>query len=124
MAKENQLIAGMNISISQILQDFATGSTCNQCKANTFYLNSKNSQGCISCFCSGVTDQCDSSRYYRQQVTASFVRDTQGFKLQEYSTGAFVDSGIHVDTTERELVYQDFNSSPPQVGFTSWFRYL
>ena len=46
---------------------------------------------------------------------ASFARDTQGFKLQEYSTGAFLDSGIHFDATEKELVYQDFNRRPPEV---------
>ncbi|KAK6617380.1 hypothetical protein RUM43_014389 [Polyplax serrata] len=98
-------------------KDFATGPTCNQCKANTFHLSADNVHGCISCFCSGVTGQCDSSRWYRQQVTASFARDTQGFKLQEYSTGAYVDSGIHFDATERELVYQDFNRRPPEVYY-------
>lgn len=97
------------------LQDFTTGATCNQCKAHTFYLNPRNPHGCISCFCSGVTQQCDSSRWYRSQVSAAFARDTQGVKLGEASSGRIIDSGIHVDTELRELIYQDFSRRNPEV---------
>lgn len=98
-----------------VVQDFATGPTCNQCKANTFHLSSRNQHGCINCFCSGVTSQCDSSNWYRQQISAAFARDTQGVKLGDVTSRKTVDSGIHVDTEYRELIYQDFNRRTPEV---------
>lgn len=51
---------------------YATGAMCNQCSANSFYLSATNPQGCIPCFCSGVTQSCGSSNYYRSQVTLDY----------------------------------------------------
>lgn len=51
-----------------ICKEEATGDQCDQCKPNSFYMSEKNADGCLSCFCSGVTRDCDSSNYYRTQV--------------------------------------------------------
>nr|CAD7589934.1 unnamed protein product [Timema genevievae] len=99
-------------------KDYSTGSTCNQCKANTFFLNSNNQFGCISCFCMGITNQCQSSNWYREQVSVAFTRNTQGFKLVEtLNRDEPITDNIHVDSTTRELVFQDFSRRTPDVYY-------
>ncbi|CAG2056367.1 unnamed protein product, partial [Timema podura] len=101
-----------------IVKDYSTGSTCNQCKANTFFLNSNNQFGCISCFCMGITNQCQSSNWYREQVSVAFTRNTQGFKLVEtLNRDEPITDNIHVDSTTRELVFQDFSRRTPDVYY-------
>lgn len=51
------------------------GSTCSTCKQGTFHLSPANKDGCLSCFCMGVTQQCSSSSHYRdvvRDVTSAF----------------------------------------------------
>lgn len=55
------------------LQMNVEGSSCSNCKSGTFYLSPDNKDGCLSCFCMGVTQQCSSSTYYRDLVRPSFV---------------------------------------------------
>lgn len=47
------------------------GLTCSQCRPHHFHLSASNPQGCLPCFCMGVTQQCASSSYSRHQVRAS-----------------------------------------------------
>nr|CAD7195790.1 unnamed protein product [Timema douglasi] len=99
-------------------EDYTIGSTCNQCKANTFFLDSNNQFGCISCFCMGITNQCQSSNWYREQVSVAFTRNTQGFKLVEtLNRDEPITDNIHVDSTTRELVFQDFSRRTPDVYY-------
>lgn len=44
------------------------GPTCSSCKPGNFHLSSANKDGCLSCFCMGVTQQCFSSAHYRDLV--------------------------------------------------------
>lgn len=44
------------------------GSTCSICKQGMFHLSPSNKDGCLSCFCMGVTQQCSSSNHYRDVV--------------------------------------------------------
>lgn len=44
------------------------GPTCGSCKPGNFHLSSDNKDGCLSCFCMGVTQQCFSSSHYRDLV--------------------------------------------------------
>ncbi|KAK6020988.1 laminin EGF-like protein, partial [Ostertagia ostertagi] len=50
------------------------GPNCDQCPPNTFYMSAGNPQGCIPCFCSGVTQQCSSSSFRRQLVEINYPR--------------------------------------------------
>lgn len=50
------------------LQMNVEGSSCSTCKPGTFHLSQENKDGCLSCFCMGVTQQCSSSTYYRDLV--------------------------------------------------------
>ncbi|UJR23322.1 hypothetical protein I4U23_026336 [Adineta vaga] len=42
------------------------GDRCNQCKRSHFYLNPTTPNGCLPCFCSGVSTDCTSSDWRRQ----------------------------------------------------------
>ncbi|XP_034185293.1 terribly reduced optic lobes isoform X7 [Osmia lignaria lignaria] len=87
-------------------KQYATGITCNQCKANTF----KNQFGCTSCFCMGITNKCVSSNWYRNDVRVSFTNSIRDFSLIESRTPhppPIVD-GIRLNTVTREIIYNDF----------------
>ncbi|CAD6196919.1 unnamed protein product [Caenorhabditis auriculariae] len=49
-----------------------TGPNCDQCAPHSFGLSPKNPQGCIPCFCSGVTQQCSASNYKRTTVQTNY----------------------------------------------------
>ncbi|RCN43074.1 laminin B [Ancylostoma caninum] len=53
---------------------YAQGPNCDQCPPNSFYMAATNPQGCIPCFCSGVTQQCQSSSFRRQIVEINYPR--------------------------------------------------
>ncbi|KAH3827220.1 hypothetical protein DPMN_129150 [Dreissena polymorpha] len=53
-----------------LLQPFVQGRDCARCREGHFYLEMDNPQGCLACFCSGITNQCSSSNYYREGVGA------------------------------------------------------
>ncbi|XP_025163883.1 basement membrane-specific heparan sulfate proteoglycan core protein [Harpegnathos saltator] len=91
-------------------KEYATGLTCNQCKANTFNLASANQFGCIACFCMGITNRCISSNWYRNEIRVSFTNSLRDFSLIESKSmdaPAIID-GIRLDTISREITYSDF----------------
>ncbi|WKX94185.1 hypothetical protein Q1695_011444 [Nippostrongylus brasiliensis] len=53
---------------------YAQGANCDQCPPHSFYMSQANPQGCIPCFCSGVTQQCQSSSFRRQLVEINYPR--------------------------------------------------
>lgn len=55
-----------------ICKEHVIGSRCDQCAPNSFLLNYNSPTGCIDCFCMGVSTQCSSSTYYRDNVRLSF----------------------------------------------------
>nr|QYB17310.1 heparan sulfate proteoglycan [Laodelphax striatellus] len=90
-------------------KDFTTGPQCNHCKPNTFHLSSIHKKGCISCFCMGITQECTSLKWYRNQITSAFSTSTQDFKLAESSEPTKeITEGLYVDQQNGELVYRDF----------------
>ncbi|XP_076397846.1 terribly reduced optic lobes isoform X10 [Megachile rotundata] len=91
-------------------KQYATGLTCNQCKANTFNLASKNQFGCISCFCMGITSKCVSSNWYRNDIRVSFTNSIRDFSLIESRTpnAPPIIDGIRLNTVTREIIYNSF----------------
>uniref|UniRef100_A0A673N5J0 Cell adhesion molecule-related/down-regulated by oncogenes n=1 Tax=Sinocyclocheilus rhinocerous TaxID=307959 RepID=A0A673N5J0_9TELE len=88
------------------------GSTCSTCKQGTFYLSPANKDGCLSCFCMGVTQQCSSSRHYRDVVSTIFAPGNyQGFALVNRQRTNRIDSGfsIELSTDGTQLSYTNFN---------------
>jgi len=45
------------------------GDQCNQCKRSHFYLNPTTPNGCLPCFCSGVSTDCTSTDWKRHAVS-------------------------------------------------------
>ncbi|XP_075211994.1 terribly reduced optic lobes isoform X4 [Lycorma delicatula] len=90
-------------------KEYATGPLCDKCKDNTFHLSTKHHKGCISCFCMGITKQCRSLNWYRNQITAAFTRSTQEFKLAVISDLTQpITYGLFVRPETRELIYEQF----------------
>uniref|UniRef100_A0A914YQA6 Basement membrane-specific heparan sulfate proteoglycan core protein n=1 Tax=Panagrolaimus superbus TaxID=310955 RepID=A0A914YQA6_9BILA len=54
-----------------------SGPNCDQCAASTFNYAPQSQQGCLKCFCSGVTNQCRSSSYRRTTVDIDYRRGDQ-----------------------------------------------
>ncbi|XP_029344965.1 basement membrane-specific heparan sulfate proteoglycan core protein isoform X9 [Acyrthosiphon pisum] len=99
-----------------VCKDYTTGDLCNQCKANTFNIAPDNQFGCISCFCMGLSNQCTSSRLYRQEVHATFARTHQDIKLIQRKN--FVPLPyLEVDSSTRELIYRDFPPGSQEVYY-------
>ena len=51
-----------------VLQNNVAGALCDECKPGFFHLSEANPEGCLRCFCMGVTRQCASSTWTREQV--------------------------------------------------------
>ncbi|XP_067227657.1 basement membrane-specific heparan sulfate proteoglycan core protein isoform X17 [Chanodichthys erythropterus] len=88
------------------------GSTCSTCKQGTFHLSPANKDGCLSCFCMGVTQQCSSSSHYRDVVSTNFAPGNyQGFALVNRQRTNRIDSGFSVElsTDGTQLSYTNFN---------------
>ncbi|XP_052124491.1 basement membrane-specific heparan sulfate proteoglycan core protein isoform X6 [Frankliniella occidentalis] len=100
-----------------------TGPYCDKCKASTFHLDTKNQFGCVDCFCMGVSRQCSSSNWFRQQVVAQFTRDTQDFKIVEaLKQDEPITSGIRLNPNSRELIYQDFSRRSSDVHNVHYWK--
>ncbi|XP_052752510.1 basement membrane-specific heparan sulfate proteoglycan core protein isoform X3 [Galleria mellonella] len=55
------------------------GAACDQCRPGTFGLDANNPQGCLSCYCSGVTTEChEGTNYYRIPMAAPILGSNYG----------------------------------------------
>ncbi|XP_017274656.1 basement membrane-specific heparan sulfate proteoglycan core protein isoform X4 [Kryptolebias marmoratus] len=88
------------------------GQFCSSCKSGTFHLSQENKDGCLSCFCMGVTQQCSSSTYYREVVSSVFTPGNfQGFALVNRQRNSRITTGftVEVSTEGTQLSYSNFN---------------
>lgn len=84
------------------------GPRCDQCSAQTFYLNSRS--GCINCFCMGVTTQCTSTSQFRDTIRASFSSPVSEFGLVSgYEDPRSISEQLRVEN--REIAYRNFESN-------------
>uniref|UniRef100_A0A8C4GKG4 Heparan sulfate proteoglycan 2 n=1 Tax=Dicentrarchus labrax TaxID=13489 RepID=A0A8C4GKG4_DICLA len=86
--------------------------SCSSCKSATFHLSSENKDGCLSCFCMGVTQQCSSSTYYRDLVSSVFSPGNfQGFALVNRQRTNRISTGftVEVSTEGTQLSYSNFD---------------
>eukprot|EP00066_Takifugu_rubripes_P028084 XP_011617350.1 PREDICTED: basement membrane-specific heparan sulfate proteoglycan core protein [Takifugu rubripes] len=92
------------------------GPTCTSCKPGNFHLSSGNKDGCLSCFCMGVTQQCFSSAYYRDVVSSAFSPGNfQGFALVNQQRTNRISTGftVEVSTEGTQLSYSNFDDQEP-----------
>ncbi|TMS16751.1 Basement membrane-specific heparan sulfate proteoglycan core protein [Larimichthys crocea] len=88
------------------------GPSCSSCKSGTFHLSQQNKDGCLSCFCMGVTQQCSSSTYYRDLVSSVFTPGNfQGFALVNRQRTNRITTGfsVEVSTEGTQLSYSNFD---------------
>ncbi|CAN9515659.1 unnamed protein product [Ophioblennius macclurei] len=88
------------------------GPSCSSCKPGTFHLDQANKDGCLSCFCMGVTQQCSSSTHYRDLVSSVFSPGNfQGFALVNRQRTNRISTGftVEVSTEGTQLSYSNFD---------------
>uniref|UniRef100_A0A8C9WAM4 Heparan sulfate proteoglycan 2 n=1 Tax=Scleropages formosus TaxID=113540 RepID=A0A8C9WAM4_SCLFO len=96
------------------------GRTCSRCKPGHFHLSADHKDGCLSCFCMGVTQQCSSSNYYRDLVSSSFTPGNfQGFALVNRQLTNRISMGftVEVSTEGTQLSYSNFGSLTPEAHY-------
>ncbi|XP_075802672.1 basement membrane-specific heparan sulfate proteoglycan core protein isoform X4 [Microtus pennsylvanicus] len=75
------------------------GLTCSHCRPHHFYLSASNPEGCLPCFCMGVTQQCASSSYSRHQISTHFAPGNfQGFALVNPQRNSQLTGGFTVES--------------------------
>ncbi|XP_043765072.1 basement membrane-specific heparan sulfate proteoglycan core protein isoform X5 [Cervus elaphus] len=87
------------------------GLTCSQCRPHHFHLSASNPDGCLPCFCMGVTQQCASSSYTRHLITTRFAPgDFQGFALVNPQRNSRLTAGFTVEpvTEGTQLSFGNF----------------
>lgn len=75
-----------------------TGFRCDQCKVNSFYLNNESPNGCIDCFCMGVTKSCSSSSLFKDTVLINFneTNTTSQMALIDPNRSIYLDSNLKI----------------------------
>ncbi|XP_039364874.1 basement membrane-specific heparan sulfate proteoglycan core protein isoform X5 [Mauremys reevesii] len=99
------------------------GPSCSSCRANHFHLSAENHEGCLPCFCMGVTQQCTSSSYYRGLVTSPFLPgDFQNFALvnRQHSTRIMTGFAVELSAEGPQLSFGRFG----QLGQESYYWQL
>lgn len=66
--KERGHVISLSWHLFTSLQNNVEGPKCDQCRYGSFGLSENNVEGCHKCFCSGVTDDCQSSNLYVTQI--------------------------------------------------------
>ncbi|XP_058532481.1 basement membrane-specific heparan sulfate proteoglycan core protein isoform X2 [Ochotona princeps] len=87
------------------------GLTCSQCRPHYFHLSASNPDGCLPCFCMGVTQQCASSSYTRHLISTYFAPGNfQGFALVNPQRNSRLTGGFTVEPTSdgAQLSFSNF----------------
>ncbi|XP_073512146.1 basement membrane-specific heparan sulfate proteoglycan core protein isoform X5 [Phyllobates terribilis] len=100
-----------------VCKPHVSGNLCNECKSGTFYLSDKNPDGCLKCFCMGVTRDCASSYWNRDQVRSTYdSHERAPFSISSAASSRTFSEGISV-TGPSELTFSAFSSIPQDVYF-------
>nr|XP_022341960.1 basement membrane-specific heparan sulfate proteoglycan core protein-like isoform X4 [Crassostrea virginica] len=85
------------------------GQRCSFCKEGYFHLSEENSQGCLSCWCSGVGTQCSSSAFYKDRIYPNLSGpDTHNFVLTNRRLSNSITDGFDVNTDRNEIIFNQF----------------
>ncbi|KAK5864268.1 hypothetical protein PBY51_001222 [Eleginops maclovinus] len=86
------------------------GALCDKCKAGFFHLSDR-AEGCLRCFCMGVTKSCSSSTWSRDQVRGS----GQQFSLSNSRNTDTITEGV--SQRGSEVSYRAFSGLPSDVYY-------
>ncbi|XP_024936745.1 basement membrane-specific heparan sulfate proteoglycan core protein [Cephus cinctus] len=81
------------------------GEKCDRCRPSTFGLSVKNEQGCIECYCSGVTNQCYSSNLFIQKIPMLIYDSQHKFTLTDSTRRDVIDDGFEINIAMSEIGY-------------------
>ncbi|XP_035665261.1 laminin subunit alpha-2-like [Branchiostoma floridae] len=77
------------------------GKSCTLCKEGSFNLEEENPNGCTSCFCFGITDQCRQANLVTEQVTPD--ADNNNFFLSNIRRTQQTQRGLTIRENEVEV---------------------
>ncbi|KAI8499214.1 Laminin subunit alpha-2, partial [Branchiostoma belcheri] len=77
------------------------GKSCTLCKEGSFNLEEENPNGCTSCFCFGITDQCRQANLVTEQVTPD--ADNNNFFLSNIRRTQQTQRGLTIRDNEVEV---------------------
>uniref|UniRef100_A0A8C3FPF8 Basement membrane-specific heparan sulfate proteoglycan core protein n=1 Tax=Chrysemys picta bellii TaxID=8478 RepID=A0A8C3FPF8_CHRPI len=92
------------------------GRLCNECTSGAFYLSDQNPDGCLKCFCMGVSRQCASSSWNREQVPPAMDGERAHFSLANLANTRTVSEGIR-SLSHAELAFSTFHALPRDVYY-------
>ncbi|KAJ8390133.1 hypothetical protein AAFF_G00110070 [Aldrovandia affinis] len=96
------------------------GSGCSSCRVGHFHLSSDHKDGCLSCFCMGVTQQCTSSNYYRDVVSSVFTPGNfQNLALVNRQRTNRITTGftVEVSTDSTQLSFSNFGNLEQEAHY-------
>ncbi|KAK2526705.1 Hspg2 isoform A [Columba livia] len=91
------------------------GRLCDSCAAGTFHLSAANPEGCLPCFCMGVSRHCASSAWSRHQVTLT-TEESPPLSLANLAGTRTVGEGTRF-SSPRELLFTAFHTLPRDVYY-------
>ncbi|XP_034151976.1 basement membrane-specific heparan sulfate proteoglycan core protein isoform X5 [Esox lucius] len=90
------------------------GSQCDECKSGSFHLTEDNPEGCLQCFCMGVSKHCASSTWSRDQVRGGV--NGQLFSLSNVANTRTITDGIN-QRGFSEVAFRSFSDVPSDIYY-------
>ncbi|XP_049659348.1 basement membrane-specific heparan sulfate proteoglycan core protein isoform X12 [Accipiter gentilis] len=91
------------------------GRLCDACAAGTFHLSAANPEGCLQCFCMGVSRHCASSAWSRHQVLLT-AEETSPLSLANLAGTRTISDRARF-SSPRELLFASFQELPRDVYY-------
>ncbi|XP_068617476.1 basement membrane-specific heparan sulfate proteoglycan core protein isoform X3 [Battus philenor] len=100
-----------------VCKDNVQGRFCDDCKNGSFYLSEDFRQGCALCFCSGVSQQCQSTNLRRKSMSISFnvpnvVNQVKVYSSVPSSNGGAIKYNAPVETELQPMLVRGEVSLP------------
>ncbi|XP_033097920.1 basement membrane-specific heparan sulfate proteoglycan core protein-like [Anneissia japonica] len=98
---------------------FVTGDRCDQCQPKYYNLAASNPDGCLRCFCMGVTSDCNSSPYFRDRIYLTFPTSVNpvGTRLVNSDQSASYDGPFSINVAEQEIYFTQFQDLNPDTYY-------
>ncbi|KAI0977966.1 hypothetical protein GJ496_004291 [Pomphorhynchus laevis] len=89
--------------------------TCSQCKHGYYDLSEKNDHGCRSCFCSGVSKDCDSDTSRFKSISVDLLNPEQPWQVihENYPIHPWVSTQIIPDYSQASILVEHLNAGVP-----------
>ncbi|KAA0202727.1 hypothetical protein HAZT_HAZT010235, partial [Hyalella azteca] len=85
------------------------GDSCSLCAPGYFGLSLTNPDGCLRCWCSGVTDQCFSSNFQKMQIPMNLIGENHGFVITNRARTDVKRDGFRVNIRDNQITYNEMN---------------